>query len=340
MATAAFFKVVSTSWILGAATLAAQARMFWPTPNRAFAEGRPYEEFIQPTVSGLTESGMFGCVRNSGHQFHEGLDLKPVERDRRGEAADPIYAILPGVVRHANARAGSSSYGRYVVIEHAGMRPAFITLYAHLLSITPEARAGGRVDAGETIAIMGRSAAGYTIPKDRAHVHVEAGVWLSERFQQWYDGRKFGSKNEHGNFNGMNIVGFDYLDFVERLRNRQVRDAADYLARQPTAATVFVRSAFAPDFVRRYPALVETAAPENDLAGWEIDFTWFGLPKAWRAVDSAKAAEEPPGRMVVLFHDAELLDRFPCQGVIRARGGRASVGPRARDALEILFAGE
>ncbi|MGH8020887.1 MAG: M23 family metallopeptidase [Opitutaceae bacterium] len=339
MVRASLFKFVSTIWILAVVSPAGWAQMFWPTLNEAFAEGRPYEEFIQPTVSGLIESGMFGCVRSSRHQFHEGLDLKPIERDRRGEAADPVFAVLPGVVRHVSAKAGLSSYGRYVVIEHAGMRPAFITLYAHLLSVTPKAREGARVEGGETIAIMGRSAAGYSIPKNRAHVHVEAGVWLSERFQQWYDGRKFGSKNEHGNFNGMNIVGFDYLDFVERLKNRQVRDAADYIARLPTAATVFVRSTFTPDFVRRYPALVEAAA-RDDLAGWEIDFTWFGLPKAWRAIDSTKAAEAQKGRTVVLFHDAELLDRFPCQGVIRTRGGRASIDARARDALEILFAGE
>ena len=44
------------------------------------------------------ESSLFGCVRNSDSRFHEGLDLYPVKRDDRGEAADPVYAVLLGRV--------------------------------------------------------------------------------------------------------------------------------------------------------------------------------------------------------------------------------------------------
>ncbi|HEX9783682.1 MAG TPA: M23 family metallopeptidase [Opitutaceae bacterium] len=333
-------RTIACGLVFVAMVFAARAQMFWPTPNKAFAEGRPYGDYIQPTVSGLIESGMFGCVRNSRLQFHEGLDLKPIERDGRGETADPVFAVLPGVVRHTSTKSGLSSYGRYVVVEHGGQRPEFITLYAHLLSISPGARAGAAVEAGQTLGIMGRSAAGYSIPRERAHLHVEAGVWLSEKFQQWYHGRKFGSKNDHGVFNGMNIVGFDYLDFVERLRARQVRDASEYLARLPTALTVLVRSAFTPDFVRRYPELVDGGPPEAGVAGWEIDFTWFGLPKAWRRLDAKTVAEAPAGKTAVLFHDAALLERFPCQDAVRTRRGRVSMGGRARDAIEILFTGE
>ena len=31
-----------------------------------------------------------------GARFHEGLDLYPIDRDRRGEPTDAVYAVLPG----------------------------------------------------------------------------------------------------------------------------------------------------------------------------------------------------------------------------------------------------
>ena len=51
----------------------------WPSPNRAFLEGKLFTDFIQPTAMGTPESGLFGNVRSEGYKFHEGLDIKPVE---------------------------------------------------------------------------------------------------------------------------------------------------------------------------------------------------------------------------------------------------------------------
>ncbi len=109
----------------------------WPTPNPAWADGKGIEAFIQPTVSGDPQSGCFGCVRDNGFQFHEGLDLKPVARDRRGEPEDEVFAVLPGIVRHVNLRPGESSYGRYIVVEHTGVTPSVYSLYAHLARVMP-----------------------------------------------------------------------------------------------------------------------------------------------------------------------------------------------------------
>lgn len=321
------------------ATLAGAAEVVWPTPNRAFAEGRPISDFVQPTESGLAESGLFGCVRTSGHQFHEGLDLMPVARDRRGEPLDAVFAILPGVVRHVNLSAGSSNYGRYVVIEHTDEHPAILSLYAHLESIAPEVRAGARIEAGQTIGIMGHTASGYAIPRSRAHVHVEVGVWLSRRFQDWYDAQAYKTRNEHGPFNGMNIASFDLLDFIERQKAGEVKGFADYLARQPAAATVVVRSRATPDFVVRYPELLRAPLPDFGVAGWRVEFTWFGLPKAWWPLSAADLAAMRGGANEIVFHDAALLRRYPCQSVVRTRSGAITPGPRLRQALEIVFGG-
>ena len=76
--------------------LAARVEFVWPTPNSAWAEGRPIDDFIQPTVSGDPESGTFGCIRSGGRQFHEGIDIKPLKRDRHGEPADAVFAAMDG----------------------------------------------------------------------------------------------------------------------------------------------------------------------------------------------------------------------------------------------------
>ena len=96
----------------------------WPTPNTAFREGNPPHTFIQPTEKGTVESGLFGCVRNDGTRFHEGIDLNAVSRTGKGEAADPIFAVMDGRVVYINRSAGKSSYGRYLVIEHVASEPA------------------------------------------------------------------------------------------------------------------------------------------------------------------------------------------------------------------------
>ena len=65
--------------------LEAKLTLFWPTPGFTFTKGSNPADFVQPTESGKIKSALFGCVRNDGERFHEGLDLAPVRRDRKGE---------------------------------------------------------------------------------------------------------------------------------------------------------------------------------------------------------------------------------------------------------------
>lgn len=326
-------------WILGApgaAVSAPAAEYHWPTANTAFAEHKPYEAFVQPTQSGETISGLFGCVRNGGRQFHEGIDLLALQRDRRGEATDEVVSIGPGVVRYANNTAGWSNYGRYVVVEHPSDSLGVISLYAHLASVARSTVPGAEVKGGQMLGIMGRSAAGYTIPRERAHLHLEVGVWLSRHFQAWYNAQQYSARNRHGIFNGFNVVGLDYLDFVERQRAGEVRDLRDYTARLPVAVSVVVRETLVPDFVQRYPALLADATVDNP-AGWQIDFTWFGLPKFWRPLGEAELGRVTAGGPTVVFHDEKLLERYPCQDVVELRRGNALPGAKLQQILAILF---
>ncbi|MGE9292054.1 MAG: M23 family metallopeptidase, partial [Puniceicoccales bacterium] len=159
---------------------------YWPTPDGSYFQTGDIMPLLQPTASGRPESGLYGCVRNGGTRFHEGVDLKPIGKDRNGNATDPIYAVMAGRVAYVNRVAGNSSYGRYVVIEHMDLDVAVYTLYAHMADVDSDIQPGIRVEAGQRLGRMGHSAGGYSIPRSRSHLHFEIGLRDSNRFQDFY----------------------------------------------------------------------------------------------------------------------------------------------------------
>lgn len=317
--------------------VAASGQWFWPTPNSAFFEGKGLETFIQPTASGIIESGLFGCTRSGGTRFHEGIDLFPLQRDRRGESIDPIYAALTGVVRHINRIAGHSSYGLYILLEHEADGLVFYTLYAHLRDISQGLQPGQLVQGGQTIARMGRSAGGYTIPRERAHLHFEIGFRLSSSFDRWFDSQDFGSRNHHGNFNGLNLVGVDPLAFFEALRDGRVNSFKAFLETLETPLTLRVHFPGIPDFIRRNPQLLWGAALPAQPTAWEISFTAFGLPLKWTPVTRGGLEPMTPGTTHLVHHDPEALRGFACRRLIQVQGNSFTVEFHLQRVLELAL---
>ncbi|MFI5356559.1 MAG: M23 family metallopeptidase [Opitutales bacterium] len=328
-------------WLCGLGLLAGAARaqrveFAWPTPNRAFDEGRPIAAYLQQAGSGDPASGGFGCVRSDGRQFHEGIDVQPVSRDRRGEPDDPVFAAMDGVVRYVNLTPGNSSYGRYVVLEHPGVQPAIYTLYAHLERVAPEIRPGAAVRRGETLGRMGHSAGGYTIPKDRAHLHFEMGVMLSQNFQAWYDGKRFGSRNEHGLYNGYNLMGFDPLAFLRDYRDHRLDNFQQFFDHMAPAATVRIATTQVPDFVRRYPSLVVKRAV-GLIAGWEVSVDWTGLPFRWVPLSADEVRGWRRDEVRVISVDNATERRYQCKSVAVLRRGQWIPGASLDETLQIVF---
>ena len=132
-------------------------------------------------------SGSFGCVRNNGYKFHEGLDLYPLNRDKKGRATDSIFSAMSGTVSYINEISALSAYGKYLVIEHNDANPALYTLYAHLESIDKNLKIGTKVQAAQAVGKMGNTSSGYHIPLNRSHLHFEIGLRLTNSFQTWYN---------------------------------------------------------------------------------------------------------------------------------------------------------
>jgi peptidoglycan LD-endopeptidase LytH len=324
--------------LVGPIASAQRLEFSWPTPNRAWEQGRDASAWVQPTVSGLEQSGLFGCVRTHGAQFHEGLDIRPITRDARGEAADKIFAAMDGVVRHVNSTPGNSAYGRYIVIEHPDETPAVYTLYAHLARMEPGIRPGVAVRRGAPIALMGRSAGGYAIPKERAHLHFEIGlVATTQTFGAWYAWRKFGSPNEHGAYNGMNLMGLDPEDFLREWRRRRVDNVQEYLDKLRPAVRVRVAVRRTPDFITRYPSLLRKPPPLGLVAGWEIECNATGVPFAWTPLTAAELGGQRSGTAQIVWADAAQLRAGRCKSLAKSARGQYTPGPDLNTMLQLVF---
>ena len=325
---------IFAAFALAVSAFSARADVVWPTPSKDFAEGRPPEAFLQPTVSGNPMSGAFGDVRNNGYKFHEGIDIKPLNRDKKYEALDDIYAAMDGRITLVNRFAGNSGYGKYVVLVHDTEDVAVYTLYAHMAEISPSMAVGGHVRAGARLGKMGRSAGGYTIRKEQAHLHFEIGLMSSMNFDKWYYGsRRFKDKNKFGNYNGINLTGFDPLDFFYSARAGKINSMAEYIKGLPTAFTVRIATDAVPDFAKMYPNLVENAGAGN---GWDISFTWYGLPQKLVRVNIPAAENMKKGDLKVLRFNPDEIKRR-CRVMFTVRNGKILIRNTLIDTVKKLF---
>ncbi|MGI9109427.1 MAG: M23 family metallopeptidase [Opitutales bacterium] len=269
----------------------------WPTTMDRDSTRLP-QDYLQPTVSGKTESGSFGMVREDGKRFHEGIDIRPAKTNADGEALDLVLAAMDGQIAYLNPNV-NGPYGRYVVLHHGSAEIPVYTLYAHLAKLEPSLRIAQPVRRGAVIGLMGRTSAGASpITKDRSHLHFEVGLMLSTGFNLWYAAQAENkqSANHHGLYNGQNLIGMDPSPILAQPKV----DLLAAVRSQPTALTVGLRTSKTPDFVARYPALVRGDAAR--AAGWYVEFSWQGMPLRWTALD-AKSPQLPAGRWRLLEVD-------------------------------------
>jgi len=301
----------------------------WPTTMERASLSSP-QDYLQPTISGKTESGAFGMVREDGKRFHEGIDIRPTKTNADGEPLDLVLAAMDGQVAYLNPHV-NGPYGRYVVLYHAAAEIPVYTLYAHLAKIEPALKLAQPVRRGAVVGLMGHTSAGVSpITKDRSHLHFEVGLVLSTGFNLWYAAQAENrqSANLHGLYNGQNLIGMDPLLILSQPKV----DILTALRSQPTALTVGLRTAKTPDFVKRYPALAR--GDVGRAAGWYVEFSWQGMPLRWTALD-AKSPQLPAGRWRLLEVDQTQRTRLIQRKMLGADG--RTPGELLTQNLEILL---
>jgi murein DD-endopeptidase MepM/ murein hydrolase activator NlpD len=308
-----------------------------PTANHALFEKGKEADFFVPTPGKTWETGCFGCVRTDRRQMHEGLDIKCLQRDSRGEPADPVLAAAAGTVVYINDRPALSNYGRYLVIRHLIGGVEVYSLYAHLHSIRGDLKAGISVQAGEPVAVMGRTSnTAETISKERAHVHFELNLFYSDHFAAWYRTHFPRERNDHGVWNGENLVGFDpRLVLLAERGDGTNFDLTTWLQHRVALCRVLVRKADAL-WVKRYPMLVapNPLAQKEGVAGYEISLDYNGLPFAWvpRAASEIKG---PAKYRLLSVNEAEETEN-PCRKLVRQQAGRWQLAPNGISLLDLL----
>ncbi len=258
-----------------------------PTDNDAlFHGGGPdFYQYVTRDFKGEKstpwEGGQYGFVRNPVEtaagliytRFHEGIDIRPMHRDEKGEPLDQVRAIADGNVVYVNTVAGYSNYGRYIVVEHRFDGAPYYSLYGHLA--TPLVRPGTKVNRGDALGIMGYTGEG--LDRERAHVHLELNLLLNRNFDSWYERYVPKDPNRHGIYNGINLAGLDIARLLLALRENPALTIPDFLAREEVFYKVTLPAAHTIDLLQRYPWLRRDGA-DKSAAAWEISFNRAGVP--------------------------------------------------------------
>jgi hypothetical protein len=302
-----------------------------PTENRALVEG-DMAAYYQPTISGRLKSGMYGFVRSTEPEppkyfdrFHEGIDVRPVHRDRNGEPLDLVLASAPGRVVYVNRRSSLSNYGLYIVLEHWNPEGVFQTLYGHLADV--RVSQGERVERGHVLGRLGYTGVG--INKERAHLHFEVTMMINRHFAEWF--QKRGKKrpddpNHHGTYNGNNLNGLDPARLLQAGSRGLPVDLRAVLAGEERVMKVRVpagRDYF--DWQKRFPWTVEGGIDGPLPAAWEITANRIGTPLHFRRLDT------PVEGIVLAWFDLarNRQDSFT-RGITVRRGNAVELTPDGR----------
>ncbi len=270
-----------------ASTNAEPLNLVLPTDNDALlrGDGPAFYQYIERDYHGEKstpwEGGRYGFVRNPVEtsagviytRLHEGIDIRPLQRDATGEPLDVVRAIAAGVVVHANQVAGFSNYGRYVVVEHRFDGCKYYSLYGHLSSIV--VRNGQRVEQRDQLGVMGHTGEGLN--QARAHVHLELNLMLSRQFESWHDAFFKNDPNHHGLYNGLNLAGLDIARLYLALQKQPALTIPEFLSAEETLYRVLVPASKNFDLVKFYPWMLRQK-PEGEPASWEVSFNRAGVP--------------------------------------------------------------
>lgn len=300
-----------------------------PTDNRALIDGKPedYYMYVHRNFGGVASkpwtAGMYGFVRNLkktktdgviATRFHEGLDIKPIKRDRSNNPLDEIRSIADGTVAYVNSnRAGS--YGRYLVVEHNWGDGPFFSLYAHLSQINCEI--GQQVLAGTPLAIMGFTGRG--INRERAHLHLELCLMATDQFDAWHE-KFFGGKSPRGLYNGLNFIGIDIASlFLAERQNPQISIPEFLATANPYFKVAVPRHSDRLRLAQRYPWL-QKGDPTKPSHSWEISYTDSGIPIS--VTPSARKVTQPT---ITFVRTTRSDHKYYTRGRLEGTGRKASL---------------
>ncbi|NWK56688.1 M23 family metallopeptidase [Verrucomicrobiaceae bacterium N1E253] len=314
--------------ILSPAAGASETSLKLPTVNEHLYgdDGSKFYMWVPRVFEGKTSrpwtAGKYGFVRTLrrtedgviGTKFHEGIDIKPIKRDRSQNPLDAVNALAAGTVAYVNPYAGNSNYGKYVVVKHNWQSGPIYSLYAHLS--TTEVKTGQVVKQGQKLGKMGYTGRG--INRERSHVHLELDLMISSRFNTWHN-KSFGSKNHHGLHNGLNMSGMDIAELLLQQKKNPNLTIPAFFATIPVYYKITVPRKGPLEIVQRYPWMAK-GDHRTRTPSWEISFSQSGLPLA---VSPSKRSVPAP--RVTSVKKCLSKHEYHTKGLLTGTGHRASL---------------
>lgn len=313
-----------------------------PTDNDALFRESGGPEFYQYVArdyqgekSTPWEGGRYGFVRDPMQtgagmvytRFHEGVDIKPVQRDANGEPLDEVRAIAEGKIVHTNLASGHSNYGRYIVIEHRWDGSNYYSLYGHLSTVA--VKPGQRVQKGERIAVMGYTGVG--INRERAHLHLELNLMMNHKFKSWHDAVHKNDPNHNGIYNGLNLAGLDIARLYLALRKDPALTIPDFVRGEEIFYKVILPRSSHFELLKNYPWMV-TKSADLHTQSWEVSFARTGLPLKIEA--SSKKVRSPE---VSYLKKSSVDARHLTHGEVSGRGGRGQLTGGGKSTMRLLI---
>ena len=312
-----------------------------PTENDAlFSGGGPaFYQYIERNYKGVKstpwEGGQYGFVRDPIDtsagvvytRFHEGMDIRALHRDARGEPLDEVRAIADGKVVHANLVPGYSNYGKYIVIEHRWDGSSYYSLYGHLSSIAVQP--GDTVKKGQHIAVMGYTGTGLN--QARAHLHLELNLMLSHQFEQWYNASIKNDPNHNGIYNGINLAGLDIARLFLALRKNPSLTIPEFLSGEETFYKVTLPKSPHFELPKLYPWML-AAGKLNEGSSWEVSFARSGVPLKIESSDRHVTQPE-----LSYVKKSSIDYSYLTRDVVSGRGANAHLSGYGRQLMRLLI---
>jgi hypothetical protein len=95
-----------------------------------------------------------------------------------------------------------------------------------------------------------------------------------------------------------------------------------------------------PDYATRYPALLAKPVPRAGVAGWDVAFTWYGVPTKLMPLPVGTVGLGKAGAVAIVSYDRTAFAGCSCRDTLLFGTGKNAtphLGEYQTDVLKMLF---